>query len=305
MAEEEEDIISTLPDVILCHILSFLQTKQSVATTILSKRWNYLWRSVPSLNLGHTELTDQNAYIRFTHFVNSVLLSRIKNFQLSFTYHDYRILSPHSPMDSVTKWVNFVVQRGVQYIDLYAGIPGLGEMPISILTCSTLVDLKIQNYSVENGSSPVTLPSLKKLHLFRIWFYELRDFMLFLAGCPILENLYTFDVTFFDPKESLTCDEWKTFCLTNLTTADIDCFRSPFPLKAVDNVSSLRLEIDKVNCRNDFIHTFRNLTQLAFVCCKVLNCGCGRRCGCGRGCCECVYCGCCSAQCDCCGVKSF
>jgi hypothetical protein len=108
------------------------------------------------------------------------------------------------------------------------------------------VDLKIQNVSVDNGFSPVTLPSLKKLHLFGIWFYELRDFMLFLAGCPILENLYTFEVLFVDSEESLTCDEWKSFCLTNLTTADVDCFRSPFPLKAVNNVSSLRLDIDQV-----------------------------------------------------------
>ncbi|MCI27370.1 F-box/RNI/FBD-like domain protein, partial [Trifolium medium] len=84
--------------------------------------------------------------------------------------------------------------------------------------------------------SAVDLPSLKTLDLNNIWFPELRDFMLFLAGCPILEDLSTFDVA-FDSEESLTCDEWKSFCLSNLTTtADIDCFRSHFPLKVVHNV---------------------------------------------------------------------
>jgi hypothetical protein len=97
---------------------------------------------------------------------------------------------------------------------------------------------------VEKGFS-VTLPSLKTLHLHAISFPQHRDFMLFLAECPILEDLYTFDIS-FDSEESLTCDEWKSFSLTNLTTADVDCFRSPFPLKAVNNVSSLRLDIDQV-----------------------------------------------------------
>ncbi|XP_024640659.1 F-box/FBD/LRR-repeat protein At2g04230 isoform X2 [Medicago truncatula] len=46
---EEEDIISTLPDAILCHILSFLETNYADATSVLSKRWNHLWRSVHTL----------------------------------------------------------------------------------------------------------------------------------------------------------------------------------------------------------------------------------------------------------------
>ncbi|KAK2414103.1 FBD-associated F-box protein [Trifolium repens] len=277
MAEEEEDIINTLPDAVLCHILSFLETKQYVATSIISKRWNNLWRSVPAMDLGHTVFTDQNAYLRFIHFVYSVLLSRdstlpITNFELSFAYHNYQILTPHNPMDCVTKWVNFVVQRGVQYIDLSAGIPGFPKLPSSVLTCSTLVDLKIYCFNVEVCFSPVILPSLKTLHLEHIWFDELRDFMLFLAGSPLLEDLYTLELS-FGSEESLTCDEWKSFCLSNLTEAVIDCFhfhfRCRFPLKVVYNVSSLCLEIDQVNCHNDFIHTFHNLTQLEFDCCSL------------------------------------
>ncbi|KAJ1382089.1 Leucine-rich repeat domain superfamily [Sesbania bispinosa] len=44
------DRISTLPDEVLCHILSFLPTEEAIATSLLSRRWRSLWYSVPTLN---------------------------------------------------------------------------------------------------------------------------------------------------------------------------------------------------------------------------------------------------------------
>ncbi|MCH84842.1 F-box/RNI/FBD-like domain protein, partial [Trifolium medium] len=66
--------------------------------------------------------------------------------------------------------------------------------------------------------------------------------------------------------ESLTCNEWKSFCLTNLTRADIDCFHGHLTLKVVHNVPSMRFEIDQDYSYNDFfIPTFHNLTQLELL----------------------------------------
>ncbi|MCH97915.1 F-box/RNI/FBD-like domain protein [Trifolium medium] len=191
--------------------------------------------------------------------------------ELSLAFSSLSELRILSPIDIVTKWVNFAVQRGVQYIDLYVG--NRSKLPISILTCTTLVVLKIDNFIMEKGFPPVTLPSLKTLHLNNISFPQHRDFMLFIAGCPILENLLTFDVL-FDSVVSLTCEEWENFSLPNLTTANIDgCrnqYREHFPLKVVHNVSSLRLEIGQ-DYLGDFIPTFHNLTKLDFVCSSLNN----------------------------------
>jgi hypothetical protein len=45
------DIISTLPDILLHHILSFIPAKEAAATIILSKRWKPLWFSQRILKL--------------------------------------------------------------------------------------------------------------------------------------------------------------------------------------------------------------------------------------------------------------
>jgi hypothetical protein len=250
---EEEDIISTLPDVLLCHILSFLQTKQAVVTTILSKRWKNLCLSVPSLYFKTTITTiDQNFH--FNNNVYTVLLSQdvaVKSFRLKLIYDYPQILYLTGPIHSIAKWLNYVVERGCECLDLRLSVPVWEEeqfiptLPITVLTCSTLVVLKFCNYGVVQDSSSVLLPSLKTLHLQRVWFPKLRDLMLFLTGCPILQDLYTYGL-YYDSEESLTCNEWKSFYLSNLTRADIDCFQSHLTLKAVQNVSYLRFEIDQV-----------------------------------------------------------
>jgi hypothetical protein len=255
----KEDIISALQNDILCHILSFLETKNAVATTILSKRWNNLCFSVPVLHLNFisSQFTDQNTYLHFINFVYSVLLSRnplfpIKTLFLVFSYDDNidnQIVHPHSPMETITKWINFVVKRGVENLDLYIELGeevGFTKLPISILTCNTLVVLNLHCFNLEEIFSPVSLPSLKTLRFNNAWFSKLRDVMLFLNGCPILEDLFTFNVL-FDSEESLTRHEWSSFRLSNLIRAsNIDCFHSYFPLKAIHNVHSLRLQINQV-----------------------------------------------------------
>ncbi|CAI0375076.1 unnamed protein product [Linum tenue] len=45
------DRLSSLPDEIIAHILSFLQTKYAVGTAVLSRRWKNLWAKVSSLDL--------------------------------------------------------------------------------------------------------------------------------------------------------------------------------------------------------------------------------------------------------------
>ncbi|AES75906.1 putative F-box domain-containing protein [Medicago truncatula] len=69
------NIIITLPDEILSHILSFLQTKLAFSTTILSKRWEPLHISLTSLHFDpRISVHDERASLCFCRFANMVML---------------------------------------------------------------------------------------------------------------------------------------------------------------------------------------------------------------------------------------
>ncbi|RHN67191.1 putative F-box domain, leucine-rich repeat domain, L domain-containing protein [Medicago truncatula] len=74
--ETEVDIISTMHDCIILHIMDFLITKEAVQTCILSKRWKDLWKHLPTLNVSHVHFKRADF---FKKFLNKVLKHREKS----------------------------------------------------------------------------------------------------------------------------------------------------------------------------------------------------------------------------------
>ncbi|KAJ1383970.1 Leucine-rich repeat domain superfamily [Sesbania bispinosa] len=268
------DRISGLPDPILCHILSFLPTKLTVATSVLSKRWKPLWRSVPSFDfqdISYVPDYHKNEDMKnFSHFVQSVyayIFSRDLHQPIQ-RFHLYCTSLILCDPTNVCIWVNVAVQRRVEHLELYFFWPSsspqiraLGTNLFPIISCRTLVVLKLKGLTVEAPLS-VHLPSLKILHLGIIVFLERGYFLEFLSGCPILEDLKTHVLTF---RNYLTKGEFNS--LPKLVRADIS--RHHIPLEAVNNVEYLRIDwMDMVNekyticCYKDFIPIFHNLTHI-------------------------------------------
>ncbi|XP_075666009.1 putative F-box protein At1g49610 [Castanea sativa] len=111
----EEDRISTLPDSILLTILSLFPTKDAIKTGVLSKRWVYLWTSVPSLSF--TDTSFENAAAFATAVDDALLLHwapKLTNFSLEFKDWAYRPeLKPR-----VDLWLRFATTAEVDRLSL-------------------------------------------------------------------------------------------------------------------------------------------------------------------------------------------
>jgi len=139
-----------------------------------------------------------------------------------------------------------VVQRSVEHIDLRVDDIDWAKLPITIFSCRALVSLELSSLRAEDRfSSAIVLPSLKILDLKLIIFQTYEDFMLLLAGCPILQELLFSDIS-FESEESLCPSKWKNFSLSKLTKENVDFsyFHFHFPLEALRNVQSLRIDVE-------------------------------------------------------------
>uniref|UniRef100_A0A2N9GE24 F-box domain-containing protein n=1 Tax=Fagus sylvatica TaxID=28930 RepID=A0A2N9GE24_FAGSY len=127
------DRISNLPDSILSHILSFLRTKEAVATSILSSRWKPLWTHVPNLNLDEDEFkrmrisSDEQSHnadiiryrFKFEHIVSRVCALRnanpLRKFRLRWGFGCDPI--------HVDTWVRAAIAQGLEELDLDLDLP--------------------------------------------------------------------------------------------------------------------------------------------------------------------------------------
>jgi hypothetical protein len=259
--------INKLPKEILCRILSFLPTKEAVATSILSKRWIRLWISVPNLNFTNIKINSIKSSYKFNEFVYSVLASRdaagynVDSFHLDIQYATPQF-AYHRSFPHVIRWINVIVRRNLKHLHLNHEIDEqdtddveeetyLPKLPRSILTCRTLVSLKLRRFEVEGffvSKIEFGFPSLKTLHFDNIYFGNGRNFVLLLSGCPVLE-----DLQLLNSCQTLSSDDpeaiqmFQSLSLPKLTRAVItESLWSHFPLKALSTVKSLSLDTLKL-----------------------------------------------------------
>ncbi|CAH2033462.1 unnamed protein product [Thlaspi arvense] len=177
------DRISGLPEELLVKILWFVPTKVAVSTSVLSKRWESIWKWVPKL-----ELVDIWPELAVRDFMNKNLpLLRAPAIE-SFRFHTFSSLC--TPED-IHKWLGDVVSSSIRELDLkyYAGEPAV-LFPSSLYTSQTLETLKLDGCRIlVDVPRTVSLPSLKTLLLGGVTYANEDTLRLLISYCPVLEDL--------------------------------------------------------------------------------------------------------------------
>ncbi|GAV60653.1 F-box domain-containing protein/LRR_2 domain-containing protein/FBD domain-containing protein [Cephalotus follicularis] len=228
----EVDRISKMPDAVVCHIMSFLPKEEAVNTSILSKRWKYLFASLTNLHFDYSSFSktlnkgrrrrsstsSSSNIISFISLVDRVLFLRISSSIHSF-YVNFR---EAIDLFRVTAWINTALLRNVQEIDLLVCLRESSVLPGDLCTSKTLVVLKLKFDPVPslhgldlvtmlNVPAKVCLPSLKHLHLDNVTFADDNSIARLISSCPVLEDL------------TLYCD-WDNICKLSISSCSLKRF---------------------------------------------------------------------------------
>ncbi|ESR63283.1 hypothetical protein CICLE_v10013951mg [Citrus x clementina] len=193
--------INALPDSVLCHILSYLPTKNVVATSILARRWKLVWTSLQKLYFDDRQSRRLPGMMGdpmpgFEDFIERVLTGTQPMNITIFFMHCSKLVD----LSSFHLWVCSAVRRNAREIELYLDqnhrlmsdfllkVPAGGtcfpnvkiltmqlESPDNILTeklfcsCPSLEELSIQAYLNDEGPTTKFVISSSTLKQCTLW----------------------------------------------------------------------------------------------------------------------------------------
>ncbi|XP_048132736.1 F-box/LRR-repeat protein At3g26922-like isoform X1 [Rhodamnia argentea] len=233
------DKINRLPEAILEHILSFLPTVDAVKTSVLCKKWQYLWTSIPNVEFEEDSGSKREL---FMNSVERVLLlrgcSHIRRFYIACNVFD--------DANRVNLWVSAAVQRNVEECSLcLSGIKGPFALPYCLFTSTSLTNLELYVAGALKLPSKIDLPNLKYLILTKIKFLDECSTEQLLS-CPALQELFVEDcdwshlraVTIFTPM------------LKSLTIRDKDRHRVGCQVMICAN------NLESIYCKSAFVNDY-------------------------------------------------
>ncbi|GAU50207.1 hypothetical protein TSUD_376600 [Trifolium subterraneum] len=166
-------MFNDLPDCILLHILSFLDTKRAVRTCILSTRWKDLWKHVPTLTLS----CSNSYYVHwenlkcFSRFVSWILSKRDASTALHAVDFERRGLVDPNLLKRIVK---YAVSHNVQRLQIHVKCE-IQHFPSCFFSCYTLTSLDLyvgpRIYDqITLFPNSLKLPALTSLSLYQFAF---------------------------------------------------------------------------------------------------------------------------------------
>ncbi|XP_010505483.1 PREDICTED: F-box protein At3g03040-like [Camelina sativa] len=205
------DLLSSLPDEVRCHILSFLTTKEAALTSVLSKKWGNLFALVPNLDFDDSEFLHPEDGKRerdgilesFMGFVDTVLA-----LQANSPIHKFSLKCKDGVCEArMNRWICQVLQRGVSDLDLTIDLKDGYHLLQELLVSKTLVNLKLKSECCIywwTGAQVPFLPLLKSLDIEAAKIFCDTKFELLLPSFPLLERLMLADMEWIGSDETVS-----------------------------------------------------------------------------------------------------
>ncbi|XP_077229479.1 F-box/FBD/LRR-repeat protein At3g26920-like [Tasmannia lanceolata] len=202
-----EDRISKLPDHLLVSILSLLPMKEASRASILSKRWRYLFTSLPHLLLDHRLFPKTYSFgfdfgkkiQKWVSIIDHILshhqLDSIQSCEITYFYLDEwdsdidRFLISFNEFQSdIDRFLSFLTMKGIRRLFLKNPFSNTYKTPHSIFCCGSLLELELQNCILNCISTFEGLRQLESLKLFGV---EVSEGLLaeLVSSCNLLKKL--------------------------------------------------------------------------------------------------------------------
>ncbi|CAH8259110.1 unnamed protein product [Arabidopsis lyrata] len=207
------DLVSSLPDDVRCHILSFLTTKESALTSVLSKKWRNLFALVPNLDLDDSEFLhpEEGKWERdeildsFLDFVDRVLSLQgnapIRRFSLR--------CETGVPPARLNRWLCKVLLRGVADLELIIEFEDGYLLPRELFVSETLVNLRLKSeFGCVHwwpGAEGTFLPMLQSLDIGCAMFFCDDKLQELLPCFPVIEELRLVGMEWIDSHVTVSC----------------------------------------------------------------------------------------------------
>lgn len=233
--KKKEDRISSLKDILIHRIFYFLDSRLAVQTSILSKRWKFIWTTLPYLNLYKDVKFIENFLSRRNND------SKIKKLNISFGF------AP--PTYLVDEFVGYAIRHNVKVINV--DLLGLrATIRFSTFTSTSVKNLTLTlNFDRLSESDCWNLPALTNLHLIH---YPREPCKLPESYLICLPSLQTLFLDRWELPESITLPALKTLGLRSCT----------LPREVWDLPALLTLKLDDVAFPEDTSEFFTALVNL-------------------------------------------
>ncbi|TKY49092.1 FBD-associated F-box protein [Spatholobus suberectus] len=204
---EQVDKISSLPDDIICHILSFLPSREAVTTSVLSTRWRSLWTSVFTL-----DFKDKWSWYSKTTFIASVVGSILAQRKVKCIKR--LCLSNNSiSLELISTLVSTAVAQNLEEMHLFRYYySDVITLPNTLFTCKTISVVKLGWTINLNHISSIHLPSLKSRY-YSASKDELELIKYILENTKVLKTVTIQMEKWLKPKKESQCHV-KIICIT-------------------------------------------------------------------------------------------